>query len=160
MQRTHGRNRVIVAEWSLQSSVIALCAGIYFSIKTSVRRITACKKVYWVQIFQGKSECLLEQKLEGDGSGSEAKRGRKRMQGSLEYIKSVRRKYCFFPPRPFYIYIFSFWEFVFKLWLLLLFPPNIIYKWKVSGPFWYQMRRDSKRMPSSPSSSDSFYLVV
>lgn len=43
--------------------------------------------------------------MKGEGSGSEAKRGRKSMQGSQEYIKSVKRKYSFLPPRPIYIYI-------------------------------------------------------
>lgn len=62
---------------SLQASVTVLATVIHFGIKTPVRSITASKEVYWVQIFQGKSECLLEQKAKGEGSGSEAKRGRK-----------------------------------------------------------------------------------
>lgn len=57
-------------------------AVIYFRNIISGRRMAAREKVYRMQIFQGKSECLLEPKVEGEGSGSEARRGRKRMQGN------------------------------------------------------------------------------
>lgn len=52
----------------------------HFGTKTSASGIAARENVYWVQIFQGKSNCLLEQKVKGVGSGSEVKRGRKRMK--------------------------------------------------------------------------------
>lgn len=99
-----------------------------FCIQTSIRSVSASEKVYWVQIFQGKSECLLEQKAKGRGEWKWCEERKEEDAGDSGVHKMCQKKILllFLPPRPLYkyIYISFFGKFVFKLWLL--FPSNIM----------------------------------
>lgn len=80
----------------------------------NVRSITATQKVYWVQIFQGKSGCLLEQKVEGWGEykWSEERKEEDAGESGVHKKKVPGGNTALFHPSS---------PFVLKLWLLVVF---------------------------------------
>lgn len=75
-----------------------------------------------MQIFQGKSECLLEQKVKGEGSEAKCCKERKEEDaGESGVHKKCQKKILFSSSQAFFFYKTYFGKFVFKLWLMFSF---------------------------------------
>ena len=126
-----------------------------FCIQTSIRSVSASEKVYWVQIFQGKSECLLEQKAKGRGEWKSCEVRKEEDAGDSGVHKMCQKKILllFLPPRPLYkyiyIYIFLSWGSLFLSCDFCSPPISRACEEKISAVlFAYQMQRHSMHMPS------------